>query len=421
MPPANPPANIVASSPDPEQATDQARADEGLGPLTFDQGAFDTLSVPEQIFVVENLERTARGLAPFVAMTAQLDGAAQAAADSSSDPWFPQSLTGGGPVLAGGGIWAGGWSSALAANYEWMYQDGWGGSSLSTLNINCTSPTAGGCWGHRDVILAGYAGCTPPGTAPTLVMGAGANPTAFQRLAGRHLRLHRRPADRRGLHLDPGPAAARHRPRCRRHGGRPRWHRVLGGELDRGDQGLRFGRPTRRHVGEALNVPIVGMAATPDGGGYWLVAADGGLFSFGDARFYGSTGAIRLTAPIVGMAVTPDGGGYWFVAADGGVFAFGDAPFDGSMGGARLNRPVVAMAADDATGGYWLVAADGGVFSFGAPFYGSTGAIGLNRPIVGMEAAPQGTGYRFVAADGGVFSFDLPFEGSMGAAPWPSR
>ena len=179
MPPANPPANIVASSPDPEQATDQARADEGLGPLTFDQGAFDTLSVPEQIFVVENLERTARGLAPFVAMTAQLDGAAQAAADSSSDPSFPQSLTGGGPVLAGGGIWAGGWSSALAANYEWMYQDGWGGSSLSTLNINCTSPTAGGCWGHRDVILAGYAGCTPPGTAPTLVMGAGANPTAF--------------------------------------------------------------------------------------------------------------------------------------------------------------------------------------------------------------------------------------------------
>jgi len=133
VPPANPPANIPASSPDLELATDQARADEGLAPLAFDQGAFDALSTPEQTFVIENLERTARGLAPFSAMTAQLDTIAQAAAGAASDPSFPTTLSGGGPVLAGGGIWAGGWSSALAASYEWMYQDGWGGS-----NINCS-------------------------------------------------------------------------------------------------------------------------------------------------------------------------------------------------------------------------------------------------------------------------------------------
>jgi hypothetical protein len=30
------------------------------------------------------------------------------------------------------------------------------------------------------------------------------------------------------------------------------------------------------------------MAATPTGLGYWLVAADGGIFTFGDASFYGS-------------------------------------------------------------------------------------------------------------------------------------
>src|SRR5689334_12193963 len=41
----------------------------------------------------------------------------------------------------------------------------------------------------------------------------------------------------------------------------------------------------------ALNKPVVGMAATPDGRGYWLVASDGGIFTFGDAPFYGSTGA----------------------------------------------------------------------------------------------------------------------------------
>ncbi len=72
-----------------------------------------------------------------------------------------------------------------------------------------------------------------------------------------------------------------------------------------------------------LNQPIVGMAATPDGGGYWLVAADGGIFSFGDAAFHGSTGSLHLNQPIVGMAATPDGGGYWLVAADGGIFSFG--------------------------------------------------------------------------------------------------
>ena len=61
-------------------------------------------------------------------------------------------------------------------------------------------------------------------------------------------------------------------------------------------------------------------------------AADGGVFSFCEP-FYGSMGGTRLNRPIVGMAATPDGGGYWLVAADGGIFTFGDARFYGSMGG----------------------------------------------------------------------------------------
>jgi hypothetical protein len=162
------------------------------------------------------------------------------------------------------------------------------------------------------------------------------------------------------------------------------------------------------------NKPIVSIAVTPDGRGYWLVGSDGGIFTYGDAQFYGSTGALALNKPIVGMAATPDGNGYWLVASDGGIFAFGDAVFYGSTGALRLNKPVVGMAADDATGGYWLVASDGGIFSFNAPFLGSTGAITLNKPIVGMEATPDGSGYRFVASDGGVFCFGAPFEGSTG-------
>jgi hypothetical protein len=64
-------------------------------------------------------------------------------------------------------------------------------------------------------------------------------------------------------------------------------------------------------------------------GGYWLVAGDGGIFSF-NAPYFGSTGNIRLEQPIVGIAAAPNGGGYRFVARDGGIFDFGNAQFYGS-------------------------------------------------------------------------------------------
>ena len=124
--------------------------------------------------------------------------------------------------------------------------------------------------------------------------------------------------------------------------------------------------------GQPLNRPIVGMASTADGRGYWLVAADGGIFTFGDAGYFGSTGAIRLNKPIVGMAATKDGQGYWLVASDGGIFTFGDATFFGSTGAIRLNEPIVGMAATKDGGGYMMVASDGGVFTFGdSGFFGS--------------------------------------------------
>ena len=174
---------------------------------------------------------------------------------------------------------------------------------------------------------------------------------------------------------------------------------------------------TAMPVTRRFNHPIVGIAATGDGGGYWLVASDGGIFSYGDAQFYGSTGAIHLNKPIVGMAVTPDAGGYWLVASDGGIFSYGDAQFYGSTGAIHLNKPIVGMAPTPDGKGYWLVASDGGIFSFGdAQFYGSTGAIHLNQPIMGMAPTPDGKGYWLVASDGGIFSFgDAQFYGSTGA------
>ena len=169
--------------------------------------------------------------------------------------------------------------------------------------------------------------------------------------------------------------------------------------------------------GRHLNAPIVGMAATPGGAGYWEVASDGGIFSFGNAGFHGSTGSLRLNAPMVGMAATPDGGGYWLVASDGGIFNYGDASFYGSAGSIHLNKPIVGMAATPDGRGYWLVASDGGIFSYGdAVFHGSRGGQPLNKPIVGLATSASGLGYWLVASDGGIFSYgDATFFGSTGS------
>lgn len=163
-----------------------------------------------------------------------------------------------------------------------------------------------------------------------------------------------------------------------------------------------------------LNKPVVGIAATPDGGGYYEVASDGGIFAYGDAHFQGSTGNIALNKPVVGMAVDPATGGYWLVATDGGIFAY-NAPFLGSTGSITLNKPVVGMAAATNGKGYWFVASDGGIFAYGVPFYGSTGSIALNKPVVGMAVDAATRGYWLVASDGGIFAFNAPFLGSTGS------
>jgi hypothetical protein len=90
-----------------------------------------------------------------------------------------------------------------------------------------------------------------------------------------------------------------------------------------------------------LNAPIVGMASTPDGGGYWLVGQDGGVFGYGDAQFYGSAGAMPPSKLVVGIASTPDGGGYWLVTTDGGIMRYGDAT---SFGSQSVNAPIVGIA-----------------------------------------------------------------------------
>jgi hypothetical protein len=189
---------------------------------------------------------------------------------------------------------------------------------------------------------------------------------------------------------------------------------------------------------------VVGMASTPDGGGYWIATNTGNVYAYGNAVNYGGvsiygitglSGSHPLNAPIVGIAALPDGQGYYLVAADGGVFNFGAAQFHGTTydygitglsGPHPLNAPIVGMAVTPGGNGYILIGADGGVFNFGsAQFQGSTYSLGLTglsgpyplaKPVVGGAFGPTVDGvqsYYLFAADGGVFNFgSAGYEGS---------
>jgi hypothetical protein len=153
--------------------------------------------------------------------------------------------------------------------------------------------------------------------------------------------------------------------------------------------------------------------------GYWQVASDGGVFTFGAAGFYGSTGSMRLNRPVVGLAPTPDRRGYWLVASDGGVFAYGDAGFYGSTGSIVLNKPIIGMIPTLDGHGYWLIASDGGVFAYGdAPFYGSAASDNLGYPVTAAAPSFLGGGYWMTDANGQVLPYgNAVFEGQPAFAP----
>lgn len=188
-----------------------------------------------------------------------------------------------------------------------------------------------------------------------------------------------------------------------------------GGVYSYGDAQFYGSLPSR---GITPAAAIVGIAATHDHKGYWLVGADGGVFGFGDAHFYGSAASqARAGVPVAGMAPTLDGNGYWLAGAELSTFHLGDANLLAlnSANGTVVNQPDVGIATSLGAQGYWQVTADGSIFAYGsAHSFGSMAGKPLNQPIVGMTTDPKTGGYWEVAPDGGVFSFNAPFLGSTG-------
>ena len=151
--------------------------------------------------------------------------------------------------------------------------------------------------------------------------------------------------------------------------------------------------------GAGTTAPVVGLAATPSGQGYWVVAADGGVFTYGDATFHGSLPAQSVTDRVAAMAATASGNGYWLAGASGTVHAFGDAPDAGSLSGPSPGE-VVGLAPTPDAAGYWALE--------GPPRLATAAAVPLGTFTVtcydlpGHTATGAPTGPETVAVDPAV-------------------
>ncbi len=147
--------------------------------------------------------------------------------------------------------------------------------------------------------------------------------------------------------------------------------------------------------------PVLGIVTDP-AGGYWLYTAHGNIYNSRFAGFYGSL-ARRQAAPIIGMAANRSGRGYWLLAKNGIVRQFGNAkqlP--------RIRRPgPLAGIVSSPHGGYWLYTTRGNVYrSRGTAWYGSPLASGIHTgPFTGMLATPDGRGYWLTTSEGAVYAY----------------
>ena len=159
-------------------AINNARAALGESTLTLPSNWL-SLTVPQQLFTITDMERVSAGYPPYLGIDDTLSAEAQRAALADQDPHLAPGFAVGNNIWGNTGFdgsWAG-TDNVLMADYMWMYDDGWSGTGY-TSNITCTSPTAWGCWDHRDNLLG--SSTDPHGgvglTCATCVMGTGVDP-----------------------------------------------------------------------------------------------------------------------------------------------------------------------------------------------------------------------------------------------------
>jgi hypothetical protein len=122
------------------------RLNEQLGPVVLPAN-WQQLTVAQQLFVLTELERTARGLPADTGLAADWDAAAQVGADAGQDP-----TSGGSGAHGFQAVWAGGQPNPIVVMTDWVYADGVFPDGASQ-NLGCSGSTTSGCWSHRDTVL----------------------------------------------------------------------------------------------------------------------------------------------------------------------------------------------------------------------------------------------------------------------------
>ena len=166
--------------------------------------------------------------------------------------------------------------------------------------------------------------------------------------------------------------------------------------------------------------PVVAIVPAPRYRGYWLIAQDGGVFGFGGAPYEGSLPSLgiglwgsrskkHLTSPIVDAAPSADGKGYFMVSANGGVFSFGDARYEGSCASAGGCKAPVRAIVPDGPGGYWLLLSNCQTLAMGSiPNIASLDCqhYAKSHGVSAVAAArtPNGHGYWALLSNGVVFA-----------------
>ena len=179
--------------------------------------------------------------------------------------------------------------------------------------------------------------------------------------------------------------------------------------------------------------PAVGLAATPDGGGYNILNSGGGIYTFGNGHYYGNlidgghpglTGFPAYPGPAVALSYTPTGGGYSILNAGGGIYSFGDALYYGNLidgghpgqtGFPQYPGPAVSLAWTPSGLGYSILTSSGAIYSFGdAQYFGNLLDHGYPGVAVSLNMTKSGSGYSILTSSGALYTFgDANYLGNL--------
>jgi hypothetical protein len=163
----------------------------------------------------------------------------------------------------------------------------------------------------------------------------------------------------------------------------------------------------------------VALGAAADGG-HWVLLADGRVLAVDGAETHGDVVLSESSARPIDLCATPSDSGYWVLDHAGGVFSFGDAAFFGSIPGLGLAHPVdtVAMQSTTTGNGYWLIDRAGGVYAFGdAGYFGSAPERDEVLEAGAVDIVGDGEGYALLDGVGGIHRFGPGASASAAVRP----